>query len=200
MVYKYNDWDDHRNKAEELAGNWRKFSSFVWYGSHDLEDPDDWALVYYSNRDADLLTQSNAHHIEASFAHFFNCSSPYIKYEHHSHWGVGYVDGYAIKVHDKRGRITNAFRRWCEIQSALTDYPVLDEEHYSELEWDQSAKCIKDASWNFDIRDSAPDGWEYDALSELLNMFDHYYTGDEFYPEEDDLREVLIKLDLLEIE
>lgn len=52
----------------------------------------------------------------------------------HSHWAVGYVDGYEIRVFDAKGDITPAFKAWAEIRDSLEGYGILDESIYSEMQ------------------------------------------------------------------
>src|ERR1017187_1225353 len=46
--------------AREAAGNWKRFESFCWFRERDLDDPENWAIIYTHNRDSRLLDQSNA--------------------------------------------------------------------------------------------------------------------------------------------
>ena len=43
--------------AKKAAGNWKQFGSFAWFRSSELEDADQWAIIYTSNRDSTLLDQ-----------------------------------------------------------------------------------------------------------------------------------------------
>ncbi len=38
--------------AKQAAGNWQRFDSFVWFRDRDLDDADQWAIVYTHNRDS----------------------------------------------------------------------------------------------------------------------------------------------------
>jgi hypothetical protein len=38
--------------AKEAAGNWQRFESFVWFRDEEVDDPDNWAIVYTHNRDS----------------------------------------------------------------------------------------------------------------------------------------------------
>mgnify|MGYP005846331801 CR=1 FL=1 len=49
-----------------------------------------------------------------------------------SHWAVGWVEWIAIHESD-----TQALEKADEIVAALADYPVLDEEAYSQRQWDE---------------------------------------------------------------
>jgi len=46
--------------AENAAGNWQRFDSFVWFRDREVEDADKWSIIYTHNRDSGLLDQSNA--------------------------------------------------------------------------------------------------------------------------------------------
>jgi hypothetical protein len=143
LTYSRSDLAD---LAKEAAGNWRKFQCFAWHERPD--NPEDWCIVYTSNRDSGLLDQSNAHAIEQELERFTDpedlecCGAtdddgsllPDVRSESHSHWACGHVDRYAIRVYGPEGTITAAFAKWCELQARLEDYPVLDESDYSERE------------------------------------------------------------------
>lgn len=49
-----------KDAAREAAGNWKRFDCFCWDRLHDIDDPDDWTIIYTHNRDSRLLDQSNA--------------------------------------------------------------------------------------------------------------------------------------------
>jgi hypothetical protein len=56
-----------------------------------------------------------------------------VKPEHHGHWAVGWVDGYAVRVL-RDGRPTRAAQVLFEIAQRLDNYPVLNEFDYAERE------------------------------------------------------------------
>lgn len=121
---------DYKALAADAAGNWQRFNSFAWFSKPD--NADDFTIVYVSNRDSDTLDKANAKVIADELTPFIKRGT--VIPQRHSHWACGHVDGYAIKVRDKRGRITKAFQVWADIQARLDDYPILDESLYSEME------------------------------------------------------------------
>jgi len=127
---------DLNEAARAAAGNWRKFTCFVWF--EKPEEPDDWAIVYVANRDSGPLERANAKAIAIELEAFGDD----VREESHNHWAVGHVDGYAIRVY-RDGNITAAFAKWVEIQDRLDDYPVLDEDLHSQEEQEEI-----DASWD----------------------------------------------------
>lgn len=123
-------------KAKEAAGNWEKFECFIW--SHgDIERPEDCFHYTISNRDSHLLEQSNAAFIKKEMARF---KTAWI--EEHSHWACGYVEKLIIRVYDKKGKITKAFKHFCEIMDLLENTCVLDEMDYSNREYEATVENI----------------------------------------------------------
>jgi len=125
-------------RAKEMAGNWKKIRDFSWYGQP--EDVDEkWSLFYYSNRDADSVTRSNAKAFEALADEFPDD----VIAQQHSHCAVGHVDGLVIRVYDKSGEITPAFIKLNEMLESLEDYPVLDDNDLSDMGYEEFQE-----SWN----------------------------------------------------
>jgi hypothetical protein len=110
--------------------------------------------------------------------------------ESHSHWAVGHVDGFSIRVY-RESAITEAFRTYHDLMEQLDGYPILDEEDYSERELEATLENIGDAAWRLKHEYALPDGWEGDVHSWLS---DHRQGAIENrddqggYPEENDLR------------
>jgi hypothetical protein len=144
--------------AKQAAGNWRDFHCFVWWRKDDLERPEDWAIVYTHNRDSRLLDMSNASAIDESLAPFTKGDNPDVVEEDHSHWAVGWVKGYSIRVY-RRGRITEAFRAYHRLAQRMADYPILDEEDYGERELEATLENIGDAAYRLKDEYDLPEGW-----------------------------------------
>jgi hypothetical protein len=177
--------------AKEAAGNWQRFDSFIWFGAQNRRDSNQWAVIYTHHRDSGLLAQSNAAHIRRVMLPFTKGINPDVVMESHSHWAVGHIDGFSIRVF-KRKRITEAFRKYHELAEAMDNYPSLDESDYSEREFNTTLKNIKDAAWRVKNEFTLPEGWEeqvYDWLSE--NRSDEVESKDDEggYPSEVALRE-----------
>jgi hypothetical protein len=195
------NWDDAdlAERAERAAGNWQKFQCFCWHRQPD--NPERWAILYTHNRDSTLLDQSNAEVIAKELQPFIARGS--VIPERHSHWAVGHVSGYAILVFTKGGKITRAFRKWCELQDRLDDYPILDEEDYSQREMDATFENVK---WEggylarnkWDI--SLPDDWASEVCHWLSNNNPNALENVDDqggYPDEEELREAFEALGYL---
>ena len=81
------------------------------------------------NRDSDTLARSN-----------FECGlkaiggeSDSVRVIREGHWACGWIEWIAIHESD-----SNALREADSIMDALADYPVVDEMHWSELEWTEA--------------------------------------------------------------
>lgn len=177
--------------ATELAGNWKTFDSFAWFRRREIDAPEKWAVVYTTQRDSGLLDQSNAGVIAKKLEPFTGGDDPDVVEERHSHFAVGYIDGFSIRVL-RGGEITPAFRVYHALRERLDNYPILDEEDYSRRESDATLENITHAAFRVKHEYILPDGWEGDVYSWLSehnqraveNRDDH--GG---YPGEDDLRE-----------
>ncbi|MEI7684839.1 MAG: hypothetical protein WCL32_07405 [Planctomycetota bacterium] len=88
---------------------------------------------------------------------------PDIVAESHSHWAVGYLDGFSIRVVGKSGEITEAFKLFCQIKQKLDDYPVLNEGDYSDREYEATLENYSSEMWS--MRKELPDGWEGQVYS-----------------------------------
>ncbi len=134
---------DLETAAQEAAGNWRKFESFSWHDQPD--DADDWYIGYTSNRDSGLLEQSNGAAIKEELQPLTEGDDPDVRFERHSHWAVGHVDGFLLRVY-KNGAITEAFKKLVELKDRLANYPILNEEDHSKREWEATHKNIEEAA------------------------------------------------------
>ncbi len=180
---------DLKDAAKQAAGNWQRFNCFVWYRDRELKKPEDWAVIYTHNRDSGLLDQSNASVINKKMLPFTKGDDPDAVMESHSHWAVGHVDGFSIRVF-KRGRITKAFRTYHELAVQIEEYPILDEHDYSERESDATFENVGQAAWRLKREFTLPDEWQSDVYSWLSDHRDHALenTDDQGgWPKEDDM-------------
>lgn len=158
---------DVEEAAQKAAGNWRSFNSFAWFRKCEIDDADHWGIFYTHNRDSGLLDQSNASVIAKAMAPFADGDDPDVVFESHSHWAVGHVDGFSIRVFDANGEITEAFRTYHDLAQAMDDYPILDESDYGEREVTATLENIVDSAWRLKRQFDLPEGWESDVYSWL---------------------------------
>ena len=154
---------DLKSAAKEAAGNWRTFgSNYSWYRKYDLESPEDWAIFYTHHRDSDLLELSNAEVITEAMQPFSEGDNPDVVFESHDSWAVGHVDGLSVLVF-RRGRITKAFRTYHELLLRLANYPILDEDDYSNRVYEATLANIDDAAWRLKKEYDLPSNWAFEV-------------------------------------
>jgi hypothetical protein len=152
--------------AREAAGSWRSWTCFVWDREREIDDVENWSIIYTHNRDSGLLAQSNAAAIADVLRPFSETKNPDVVFESHAHWAVGHVDGFSIRVY-RDGEITEAFHIYHGLMEQLDSYPVLDEADYSSREYDAALENIEDAAWRFKSTYDLHDGWEAEVYEWL---------------------------------
>ena len=183
--------------ADKAAGNWQKFTCFAWFRQKDLDDAENWAIIYTHHRDSGLLDQSNSAAIAKALELFTEGDDPDVVAEDHHHWAVGWIEGFSIRVF-RNGEITDAFRTYHDLAQRLDDYPLLDEEDYSRREFEATLDNLVDAAWRMKGDYELPEGWEGDVYEWLS---DHEpgaieNTDDQGgYPSDDQLRAAFESLD-----
>jgi hypothetical protein len=188
--------------AKDAAGNWQSWTCFVWDRERGLAEPENWGIVYTKKRDSGLLDQSNADAIAVAMETFTDGDYPDVVMESHSHWAVGHVDGFSIRVY-RNGEITDAFKTYYELSEQLAAYPILNEEDYSNREYEATLENISDAAWRVKHEYTLPEGWESEVYSWLSdNRCGSVESKDDQggYPEEDDLRAAFDALGYVRVE
>jgi len=145
--------------AKQAVANWHNFDCFVWFRRNEIDDAENWAILYTHHRDSDLLDQSNASIIEEALERFTEGDDPAVVFESHSHWLVGHIDGFSIRVY-RNGEITEAYRTYRDLQERLADYPVLDEEDYGKREFEATLENIVDTAWRLKREYDLSEEWE----------------------------------------
>lgn len=182
--------------AKQAAGNWRNFECFVWHRRNEIADAESWAIMYTHHRDSGLIDQSNASVIEKVLEPFTEGDDPDVVFECHSHWLIGHIDGFSIRVY-RNGQITEAYRTYRQIQERIADYPILDEQDYSDREFEATLGNIGDTAWSLKNEYDLPEGWEGDAYDWLSENNSHAIENRDDQggcPSEDELEEAFDSL------
>ena len=188
---------DLEDAAKKAAGNWQHFDSFIWFRDQELEDADQWAVIYTSNRDSGLLDQSNAQQIAEALEPFTEGDDPDLVFESHNHWAVGHVDGFSVRVFDQGGEITPAFKGYYEHSERMADYPILDESDYSEKEYEATLENIEEDAWRLKRQFNLPEDWVgqvYSWLSDNDSKQIENRDDQGGYPDEKSLRAAFLAL------
>lgn len=118
--FKANTWNKAMDNSNGLDG-WGNYS-----GSADESWQEFVVLSVYRNRDSNILDESN-----------FECAldtlggeSDDVQVHRFGHWGCGWFE--LLLVNPNSNKIEDAYK----IQTALQNYPVLDESDYSDRQWE----------------------------------------------------------------
>ncbi|APU89149.1 conserved hypothetical protein [Virus Rctr71] len=202
------EWDDIEDAAAECAGNWRQFDSFVWWRD-DMLDPEHWFITYTHHRDSGLLDESNALVIDKALEPFEGTDTIQ---EHHTHWAVGWVDGWAIRVYNNDGTITEAFKAYADPAYALSQYPILDEEDFSQREYDATIENIESEKGSvenklydmgygdIDLSNDFGQDWACNVYSMIPDSEIENIDGQGAYPSAESITEAIIYLYLKDVE
>jgi hypothetical protein len=126
---------------------------WVYPGSYIGPDYSEFYCVLGQHRDSDVLTRSNyiraKEMLEAVVKKLGDAAwkddECLLQESSASHWAVGWVEG--LLVH--KDAPEELLREADEIVAALQDYPVLDESHFSDMEYEEMC-----AAWeNMNLRD-----------------------------------------------
>ena len=109
-----------------------KPSGFDSLANYSGTDPDEFAqllVVLTRSRDSDCLTESN---FEVALEELGGEENENVEIHRFGHWACGWWEALVVKEGTDQHRIAQ------EIDSALSDYPVLDDEHFSQKEMEQA--------------------------------------------------------------
>ena len=105
---------------------------------------------------------------------FTEGDDPDVVAESHSHWAVGSLAGWSIRVYGKDGQITDAFRAYCDIKDRLEGYPVLNESDFSEREYNATLENYRSELWATEKQ--LPEGWASEVYSWFSDNGHDQYT------------------------
>ena len=159
-------------------------------------------MLYSHHRESGIVDFSNASVIAKALEPFTEGYHPDVAAESHSHWAVGWIAGFAIRVF-KNGEITAAFRSYHELAERMERYPVLDESDYSDRESEATIQNIGRAARKLRKEYTLPDGWESEVFSWFWdnNQCAVENTDDQGgWPSEDDLEGAFEALGYAQVE
>ena len=124
--------------AEKAVAESARIPDFMYFG--DLPIGETWAFTFSKHRDSTIIDESNWDAIRELLIEKFPDDTEIV---HSSHWAVGWIDQPAVRMLDDAGRITPAGAEAIRILEQMKDYPLLDEDDYSQREFDKSIENIK---------------------------------------------------------
>jgi len=162
----------------------------------NLPDNQDWLVAIGQNRDSDALDRSN---YECAVKLFEETDPDERDHEQHcfNHWACGWLEIIIVRPDSK------AFEVAKDIEAALADYPVLDDDHYSELEWAEHSDWIDQECGRVATSINKTDTGKWQKLNDRYNTSDvadrlEWWSEHDRSPSGDDIREALTELGFLE--
>lgn len=134
-------------------------------------------VVLTRNRDSDCLTESNW---ECALE-MLGGESDTVKIDRFGHWACGWWEALSVKeTSDGESKRCKEFKIACEINDALSNYPVLCEEHFSELEQIEANRVWRecyDVSERIEYIRENSDQFEFYDFADLLSCGRGKYFG-----------------------
>lgn len=124
----------------------KRLNLWTYPGSYMGPSFDDYYVFLGQNRDSDSITRSNftcgLRDIGGATGEFEDEHTPVnVAVINQGHWAVGWIEW--IAIHKTNGPV---LRKADEILRKLEDYPVVDDDHLSQLEWDEAAESWEHCS------------------------------------------------------
>lgn len=166
-----------------------KPDDFGYWGNADLFNTWGWAGIDF-NRDSGVLDRSN---YQAFWRDVVPLHKDSFLSEQMNHWAVGWVERTLVQVlhNDVDGviytNITEAFCETLSVLESLSDYPVLDDALYSEMEWEENIRIIEE--YAPEMIDRNVEGWSEKLLSSLLDNDVEMCPDADCYPSEEEMKE-----------
>lgn len=160
---------------------------FGYWGNADLFHTWGWAGIDY-NRDSGVLDKANYQAFHRDIVPLYE---DHFTSERMNHWAVGWVERTLVKVlhNDVDGiistNITEAFCETLSVLESLSDYPVLDDALYSDMEWEENIRVVEDCAPEMIDRDI--EGWSEKLLSTLLDNDVEMIPDADCYPSEEEM-------------
>jgi hypothetical protein len=173
-----------------------KPEDFGWHGKEEMFNTWGWSGVT-KHRDSDVLQISNYEAIKKDLLSRFPDDFEEVGL---GHWAVGHVDCLIVKIlkNEKKlieeENITEAFMAAVEWIGFLEDYAVADDEHFSELCYEETFNTIRDFLPNFILIDESPMDTTASIIEEIIEHSQSDYDEFDFmsiamnnigYPERD---------------
>lgn len=89
-----------------------------------------------------------------------------------SHWGVGWVEQLSFRVVNADGKPSRVARVIKGMMDSLEEYPVLDDEDFSRMEYEETLENIESHYRRGGLKDDIPEDW-------VSQMFSWFWENDQ---------------------
>jgi hypothetical protein len=138
-----------------------------------LPDRQNWLLAPVAqNRDSGIRTRSNFQVVLKSLEEVAGDNDD-VEVHRFGHWGNGWFEIILVRPD------TQAAADAQDWEAALADYPIADENHLSDLEWEAAARIWEQYSWEErieHIRENR-DQFEFSSLADMKSCAKGVFTG-----------------------
>lgn len=142
-------------------------SDFGYFGDNE-EMFVTWSLgPVIRHRDSDILEQSNADALEKCLNEEHPELSEDWSITQCSHWCVGWCDHFSFRVVNPDGSLSDIAKFYLDWERKLDDYPVADEDDYSEREYEAACELIQYLAEGMGLKEDLPEGWVGEVYSNL---------------------------------
>lgn len=196
---------DYENNIEESARlALKKPEDFGYWGSEDMFKT--WGFTGHDkSRDDGVLGRSNFKVISEDLMKNYpeDC-----RIESYKHWLVGYVERLVCRIlldEDKgivEDNITDVFRLAMRWQDMLNDYPIANEDDWSDECYKDCVETLEDMNaYLLDMIDQSNEGWAESVYFHLIQEMDVTFDPDaNEYPSDDQILLAVYSLKLWNIE
>ena len=199
--------------AAQAAGNWQRWTSCAMWG--DGTNDNHWFFFEPEHRDSDLLDKSNTIQIKKALEPWTDGDDPDVIFSSANCSLVGWRTQIRVCIYRQFFRhaadgclysedpestdnllVTPAARTIHEIILALANYPIFNDEHYSELEYEEWGRGVSEVTGYmlrrlFTLTEGQTEEQAVDDVSMWLSESE-VDTHD--WPDEDDVKKALIEL------
>jgi hypothetical protein len=173
---------------------------FIYFG--DLPIGTTWSIgPVIQHRDSTLIEQANAIALRKELSEHPEFENDWL-IERMNHWAVGWVAHLCFRAINEDGTATDIFQFLLDWQEMLEDYPLADEELYSQMETEATIENIEWVGGKF-LKEDYPDDWASQVYSWLWDNNQQAVDNIDDqggYPSHEEMKEALKELNLLDEE
>lgn len=184
-----------REFAQQHAGNWLRWSSCVMDSPGEFEE--DWFFFEPEHRDSGPLDRANTQVFKRELESHTHGDDPDTVFTSVGCWAYGWRTQIRVRMFTRdadgqRGDITAAAQVIADLHSSLEDYPVLDEELFSRLEYEEWERYVSDEiSFQF-RRGFTSELAENEVLERAFeHLRENWGYSDSEFPDSEEIREAL---------
>ena len=184
-----------REFAGKNAGNWLKWTSCSMQSPGEFEE--DWFFFEPSHRDSDVLERANTEVFRRELEQFTHGDDPDVVFTTVGCWAYGWRTQIRVRMFTRntdgeRGDITAAAQVVSDLHNSLEDYPVLDEELFSRLEYEEWERYVStEISYQF-RRGFTSELTEDEVLERAFeHLRENWSRSDSEFPDSEEIREAL---------